>query len=155
MFYHILEKYVADPRGGMPLAVDVDIPGDYHLFLLESLGQWYVVIEADYFRIDIETAGYVEWLFPVSVQGWCVIKEYQKALGKDVVPVDWFFNEDGTEVDGMSYDHATFQERGRKYALLKVIPDEGVSARSFGLAFFAGSEKRPIEDEFPMRTSVL
>jgi hypothetical protein len=90
MFYYVLERYVSNPGIGMPLAVDVAIPGDRHYFLFESKGQWYVIVEADYLTLDGYTIDEIEQSFPVRTQGWCVRLDHQADVQADSLPIDSF-----------------------------------------------------------------
>ena len=139
MIDNLLENYFESDKlpWHIPLDIDVLTAGDYHLYLYDFGASWHVVVEADYFIMKA-TIRDIEHSFPVHVNGWCVLNKYKKDAGTELPPDSDDYDPEG--VNDMNYHNRLYtvhQERGMKYALLRVTPNAGVTANDFGLTYFA------------------
>lgn len=119
----------------VPLGVDVLSP-DYYLYLYAGRDKWFVVVEADYlFMADIPRD--IEASFPVKVNGWRTLTDYQKKTGKSLLLPDVFKNQSVNDSDqGSDHYSAVVLKGGTNYALLIVEPNPGVSEQDFALTFY-------------------
>lgn len=145
MFYHITKHYLKEKFACIPLAVDVVLEGDRHLYLFHNYYKWYVIVEADHLTLDSYTIEEIEEAFPVKVVGWCTLLEYQKEGGKQMVTTEEneAARKEANETPPehkltLEYKDVAFTEPGDSfvYALLEVKPNPGIDLRSFGLSFY-------------------
>lgn len=151
MFHDLLKLYLENPGLGSLLDVDMLSP-DSHLYLLADHAKWYVVSEEDYMSMG-DKVNEIEVSFPVSVVGWRVLRDKQKAVGTSLLPRTSF---EGRDLDSQSDDVETIDAYYRdynstvysnslgtgllanrlSYALLEVKPNPGIDEASFGLSFY-------------------
>jgi hypothetical protein len=135
MIYDILKHYLHPEerrKRFIPLKVDVRSP-DYYLYLYASNDAWFVLVDVDYPSLS-EVTSDIEDSFPVHVVGWRTLIDYRLKIDDKLLQPTVFSTE---QTKGANYYHAAFyDERGTKYALLQVEPNDGIDFDSFGLKFY-------------------
>lgn len=142
--YYIFQKYLRgiSRHSIVPIAVDVLTAGDYHLYFYGvGAAEWYVVVEADYMFVTDVTPD-IETSFPVKVEGWCTLLDYQHQTGKKLLSPHVFKNDsvNETDEDWEHYHGAVYRDDGMVYALMKVHPNPGVTISDFGLSFYSNNQ---------------
>lgn len=148
MINTILKHYFTKLPWLMPVAVDVLTPSDYHLYLYateamrfesneEEPQKWYVLVEANHPWID-QIVKDIESSFPVTVEGWCVLKEKQAMAHAHLLLDGTFDKYDSNNSDRTNYQLVAYYDdsTGIDYFLLKVSPHKGINLESFGLSYY-------------------
>lgn len=144
MLYELL-KYYFDENNlpwYSPLDIDVLIAGDYHLYLYDGGGSlgWFVVVEADALPV-LSVPRDIESSFPVEVEGWYTLLDYQKKSGSNILPPHIFKSERINESDDdWEYYQSVVHQDVLKYAVLKVRPKHNVGVEDFRLTYYGDGD---------------